>query len=79
MQWVILEKKVLYKCFQNIKSYTAICKVVKTQTEADFQKEKHIYKIPLPPPSLLISRPGEDAHDKNGYNPMCLDRQSKGL
>lgn len=33
----------------------------------------------LPPPSLLIFSPGEDANEKNGYNPVWPDRLSKGL
>lgn len=28
---------------------------------------------------LPTSGPGEDSHDKNGYNAMCLDRQLEVL
>ena len=33
----------------------------------------------LPPPSLLIFRPGVDANEKSEYNPVWPDRLSKGL
>ena len=36
MQWIILGKKMLYKCSQNTKSYMTIYKVVKNQIEDDF-------------------------------------------